>query len=55
MPLACVDDFNVDGEECVVEGVERMLALPPLLANLGQESANTYNFIGRYLHSGSDL
>jgi len=43
LPLACVDDFNVDGEESVVEGAERMLAPPPLLANLGKASANAYN------------
>jgi len=48
LPLACVDDFNVDGD-CVVEGVERMLAPPPLLANLGKASADAYNFVGRYL------
>jgi len=42
--LACVDDFEVDGEESnMVEGVERMLAPPPLLANLGKASANAYN------------
>ncbi|KIM86573.1 hypothetical protein PILCRDRAFT_815806 [Piloderma croceum F 1598] len=43
LPLACVDDFEVDGEESVVEGAERMLASPPLLANLGKASANAYN------------
>ena len=44
LPLACVDDFEVDGEESnMVEGVERMLAPPPLLANLGKASANAYN------------
>ena len=43
LPLACADDFEVDGEEeSVVEGAERMLAPPPLLANLGKASANAY-------------
>jgi hypothetical protein len=41
LPLACVDDFNVD-RECVVEGVERMLAPPPLLVNLGKASTNAW-------------
>jgi len=36
LPLACVDDFKINGEECVVEGAERMLAPPLLLANYGQ-------------------
>jgi hypothetical protein len=42
LPLACVDDFDGDGE-VEVEGAERMLAPPPLLANLGKASANAYN------------
>ena len=44
LPLACVDDFEDDGEgeQSVVEGAERMLAHPPLLANLGKASANAY-------------
>jgi hypothetical protein len=43
LPLACADDFEVGGEEeSVVEGAERMLAPPPLLANLGKASANAY-------------
>jgi hypothetical protein len=47
LPLACVDDFgSKEGEgECQyseVEGAERMLARPPLLANLGKGSANGY-------------
>jgi hypothetical protein len=45
LPLACVDDFEMDGEgeQSVVEGAERTLAHPPLLANLGKASANAYN------------
>ncbi|KAJ7833348.1 hypothetical protein B0H14DRAFT_2364340, partial [Mycena olivaceomarginata] len=35
LPLACVDDFGV-------EGAEKMLAPAPLLANLGKASANAY-------------
>jgi|SRR5882762_2773044 hypothetical protein len=42
LPLACVGDFDGDGE-VEVEGAERMLAPPPLLANLGKASANAYN------------
>ncbi|KAF7976155.1 hypothetical protein HWV62_7471 [Athelia sp. TMB] len=46
LPLACADDFGgangTEGEGVEVEGVERMLAPPPLLANLGKASANAY-------------
>ena len=56
LPLACVDDFGV-GSRCKkdggregleevdnlsVEGAERALAPPPLLANLGKASSNVY-------------
>ena len=36
LPLAYVDDFSSKKDD-VVEGVERMLALPPFLVNLGQQ------------------
>ncbi|KAJ7348083.1 hypothetical protein DFH08DRAFT_626508, partial [Mycena albidolilacea] len=44
LPLACVDDFGVGegGIDVQVEGAEKMLAPAPLLANLGEASANTY-------------
>lgn len=43
LPLACVDDFGAEGQQDeLVEGAERMLAPPPLLANLGKASANAY-------------
>ena len=54
LPHACADDFasvGVDGSaDCgdgvtgvaCVEGAERMLACPPLLANLGKGSAQAY-------------
>lgn len=40
LPLACVDDFEEGGE--MVEGASKMLAPPPLLANLGKASVNAY-------------
>jgi hypothetical protein len=42
LPLACVDDFGSGREGDGVEGAERMLARPPLLANLGKGSAMVY-------------
>ena len=44
LPLACVSDFEVDAESAVVEGAERRLVHPPLLANFGKttRSANAY-------------
>jgi len=42
LPLACVDDFGSGEGEDGVEGAERMLARPPLLANLGKGSAIAY-------------
>jgi len=44
LPLAYVGYFEVDGESAVVEGAERMLVHPLLLANFGKatRSANAY-------------
>jgi hypothetical protein len=56
LPLACVDDFGVglrrkkdaskedadDVDNLIVEGAERALAPPPLLANLGKASSHVY-------------
>jgi hypothetical protein len=46
LPLACMDDFGSGSGsregEGGVEGVETMLARPPLLANLGKGSAMVY-------------
>lgn len=44
LPLACIDDGEDGGENILdgVEGAERALASPPLLANLGKASSHAY-------------
>ena len=44
LPLACPDDGEEGGENILdgVEGAEKALASPPLLANLGKASSHAY-------------